>query len=162
MATVSSYLVVISSGVVRDIYQRFINPEAMPHELKRLSYVAMVVVGAIGLALNIKPVTFLQTLVVFSGTVGGTGFVVPYLMTAYWRRATAPGAMSAMLVGAGSTLTLYFYGWWQKGQFGAYYLQGFDPIVWGLALSLVVGVVVSLLTSPPDEALIAKMFDAEE
>ncbi|MGE3314497.1 MAG: hypothetical protein AB7O26_05220, partial [Planctomycetaceae bacterium] len=37
MATVSSYLVVIASGLVRDVYQRFINPAATQYELKRLS-----------------------------------------------------------------------------------------------------------------------------
>lgn len=162
MATVSSYLVVISSGVVRDIYQRFINPAAMPHELKRLTYVAMILVGLIGLGLNVRPVQFLQTLVVFSSSCAGSAFVVPYLMTAYWRRATAPGAIAAMIAGIGTTLSLYLLGWMLEGKFAAYNLFGYDPIIWGLANSLVIGVTGSLLTNPPDDALIARMFDNDE
>lgn len=148
--------------MVRDIYQRFINPDAMPHELKRLSYVAMVAVGAIGLGLNIRPVQFLQTLVVFSSSCAGAAFVTPYLMTAYWRRATAPGAIAAMLVGMFTTLGLYIVGWVMYQKFTAYNLLDLDPIIWGLGLSLVVGVAVSLMTSPPDDALVSKMFDVEE
>jgi len=41
-----------------------------------------------------------------------------------------------------------------------FYLFGFDPIVWGMSASALMGVVVSLLTAPPDEKLVSKMFDA--
>jgi len=34
--------------------------------------------------------------------------------------------------------------------------------VWGLLVSLVVGIIVSLLTRPPDEELVSKLFDAPE
>jgi sodium/pantothenate symporter len=162
MATVSSYLVVIASGLVRDVYQRFINPQATPHELKRLAYVVMVVVGAIGLAANIRPVEYLQAVVVFSGTCGATTFVVPYMMMAYWRRATAAGSMAGMLVGTGVTLALYVIGTIQQGKFADWRPFDLQPIVWGLAGSLIAGVVVSLMTSPPSDELVSRMFDAEE
>src|SRR5205823_8496654 len=45
MATVSCFLLVIASGLVRDVYQRFINPAATEHELRRLTYIAMVLIG---------------------------------------------------------------------------------------------------------------------
>jgi sodium/pantothenate symporter len=162
MATVSSYLVVIASGLVRDVYQRFINPEATPRELKRLAYLVMVVVGAIGLAANIDPVDYLQTIVVLSGTCGATSFVVPYLMMAYWRRATAAGAIAGMLVGAAITLTLYVIGTIKAGQLAAFRPYDYDPIILGLAGSLIAGVAVSLLTPRPDPELVSRMFDAED
>src|SRR5262245_7580648 len=68
MATVSSYLVVIASGLVRDVYQRFINPQAGTHDLRRLSYLAMIGVGAVAVLANIKPVAYLQAIGGFSGT----------------------------------------------------------------------------------------------
>jgi len=162
MATVSSYLVVIASGLVRDVYQRFINPEATTHELKRLSYTAMVVVGAIGLAANIKPVDYLQKLVVFSGTCGAVTFVVPAIMAAYWRRATAAGVMAGMLGGVAVNVVLYAAGLVYLREFKAIAVLGLDPIVWGLAASLVAGVAVSLCTTPPDPRLVAKLFDVAE
>ena len=64
MATVSSYLVVISSGVVHDIYQRFFRPEATENELKRATYLIMVLLGMICWLANVQPVQYLQALVV--------------------------------------------------------------------------------------------------
>jgi sodium/pantothenate symporter len=72
MATVSCYLVVLSSGLVRDVYQRFINPEATDYEIRRMTYYAMSAIGAIALLANIYPPKFLQALVVFC-TSGQTG-----------------------------------------------------------------------------------------
>ncbi len=42
MATVSCYLVVIASGLVRDVYQRFVRPAASSLELQRLSTIVMI------------------------------------------------------------------------------------------------------------------------
>ncbi len=160
MATVSSYLVVIASGLVRDVYQRFMNPEATGHELKRLSYFAMVIVGAIGLAANIRPIDYLQKIVVFSGTCGAVTFVAPAIMTAFWRRATAAGAMSAMLSGVGVNVALYAIGLAMFREFKPFPLLSIDPIVWGMGVSLLVGVVVSLCTRPPEARLVSRLFDA--
>src|SRR4029077_913872 len=110
MATVSSYLVVIASGLVRDVYQRFINPQAGTHDLRRLSYIAMIGVGAIAVLANIKPVAYLQAIVVFSGTGAAATFCVPALMLAYWRRANVAGMLASMLGGAGTMVTLYGLG----------------------------------------------------
>src|SRR4029079_15828880 len=66
MATVSCYLLVIASGLVRDVYQRFLNPEASEHELRRLTHLVMIVIGAVAVGLNVFPVKHLQVFVVFS------------------------------------------------------------------------------------------------
>lgn len=176
MATVSSYLVVISSGLVRDIYQRFIEPNASEGRLRWLSHAVMVVVGAVAVAANIKPVSYLQAIVVFSSTGTACTFLVPALMAAYWRRASVSGVLSAMLVGGVTAFTLYFIGIYELadavglpvtaklGQvtaFRPYFLLGLDPIVWGLGTSLVAGIVGSLLTAPPDQKLVSKLFDAQ-
>src|SRR5262249_38964162 len=100
MATVSTYLVVIASGVVRDIYQRFFRRGAGDAEIRRVSHVVMVALGALGIAANIHPVQFLQKLVVFSTSGTASTFVAAALMLAYWRRATVSGVLAAMLSGA--------------------------------------------------------------
>ncbi|HEV7223666.1 MAG TPA: hypothetical protein VGN42_13245, partial [Pirellulales bacterium] len=64
MATVSSYLVVIASGLVRDVYLRFINPQAPESTVRRLSHLMMIVVGAVAVAANINPPDYLQKLVI--------------------------------------------------------------------------------------------------
>jgi len=172
MATVSSYLVVISSGVVRDVYQRFLRPSAGDAELRRLSHLSMVVVGVVAVAANLRPVAYLQTIVVFSGTSAAATFVVPALMMAFWRRATMIGTLAAMLVGSAVMLALFAAGSalsWQGYDpmigpatgFRPYYLLGLEPIVWGLTASLATGVGVSLITAPPSPELVSRLFDLE-
>jgi SSS family solute:Na+ symporter/sodium/pantothenate symporter len=169
MATVSGYLVVIASGLVRDVYQRFLRPDATQTELRRMSYLVMIAVGLIAFVANLRPVTFLQAIVVFSGTSAAATFAIPALMTCYWRRATAAGALAAMLAGAGTSLTLYATGWImqtdpmiaEKTNFAPYYLAQMHPIVWGLAASLIAGVGVSLFTTPPEPSRVSFLFDAQ-
>lgn len=161
MATVSTYLVVIASGVVRDVYQRFFRPHAGDNEIRRISHVVMIVLGLIGVAANINPVNFLQSLIVFSTSTTAATFVAPALMLAFWRRATAVGTMAAMLAGAGTILALFIVGWRASGAaFEPYKLWDFEPIVWGLIVSGIVGVGVSMFTRPPSPELVSRMFDA--
>jgi SSS family solute:Na+ symporter/sodium/pantothenate symporter len=161
MATVSTYLVVIASGVVRDIYQRFLRPRAGDAEIRRVSHIVMVLLGFVAVAANINPVQFLQKLVVFSTTSTASTFVAAALMLAYWRRATVPGVLAAMFCGAITVLALFTCGPLveQKPMFDAYQLLGMDPIVWGLLVSGTAGVVVSLCTTPPPAELVSRLFD---
>jgi sodium/pantothenate symporter len=121
----------------------------------------MILFGLIGVATNISPVNFLQTLIVFSTTATASTFVAPAVMLAFWRRATATGTVAAMLAGAGTVLALFFAGWLAGGTaFQPYLLCGLEPIVWGLFVSAVAGVTISLCTSPPAPELVSQMFDA--
>lgn len=189
MATVSCYLLVIASGLVKDIYLRFINPQAGEAQVKRITYAVMIVVGLLAIAANIQPVKYLQALVVLSGSSAAATFVVPAVMLCYWRRATAAGAMSAMLAGAGGMFGLYACGWIQRsafaggateptgffapiaglvgppanigigGDFDPLFLAGLDPIIWSLGASAVAGIVISLLTNPPEASRVDRFFE---
>lgn len=170
MSTVSSYLVVLSSGLVRDIYQRFIRPQATSQELRKAAYAAMVFVGAVAVGVNISPVAYLQAFIVFSATGSAATFLMPAIMACYWRRATVPGVLASMIGGASTVLSLYLIGIFEKmpeqriGQltgFRPYYLCEVDPFLWGVLVSALAGIIVSMLTSPPNAALISKMFDRE-
>ena len=170
MSTVSSYLVVISSGLVRDIYQRFLRPNATSMELRKAAYAAMIFAGLVSIAVNISPVQFLQAFIVFSATGAASTFLIPAVMACYWRRATVAGVLASMCGGALTVLSLYLLGilgimpaqpFGQLTKFHPYYLLNVDPFLWGLLASGSCGIIVSLLTTPPDAKLVSKMFDAE-
>ena len=152
MATVSAYLVQISSALVQDVYHRWVNPQASPKVLQRLSYASVVVVAIAAASATMRSPTFLQAIIVFAGGTAACTFLVPCVMAAYWERATARGAMAAMLSGALTTLVLYSIGWvrqvdsgiGEKSEFAPYYLFGFAPYVWGLLASALAGIVVTL------------------
>jgi sodium/pantothenate symporter len=179
MSTVSGFLLIVSSGLVRDLYQRFLRPSASEQEIARASYAATVLVGVGVALLALNPPDYLQVLIVFASAGMASAFLVPGLMGAFWRRATAAGAIAAMVVGSSTTVCLYLLGIYGPTRFGLgwlfgpnpkigtpppsgpYYLWNVDPAVWGLTASLAAGVIVSLLTPPPDPHRVASLFDAE-
>lgn len=180
LSTVSGWLLIIASGLVRDLYQRLIHPDASEQHLARASYLATVLVG-IGVAIvAMQPPKFLQLIVVFASTGLASAFLIPGMFTCFWRRATAAGTIAAMIAGPAVTLFLYWLGQQDPNGpvlFGLlppnppigppsglrpYYLAGFDPCVWGLLASLVAGVTVSLMTAPPAAPLLARLFDARK
>ncbi len=74
-----------------------------------------------------------------------------------------------MLAGAATTLGLFiaglvmgYMGWQQtidhESEYWSFYPFGFHPVVFGLAASLVAGVVFSLGTKPPPRAVVARLF----
>jgi len=165
MATVSTFLIVISSGIVHDIYQQIWHPHASEQHLKRVTRGVMIVVGGIAVVVNIWPVDYLQALIVFCTSGVACTFLAPALMAAYWRRANAAGVIAAMATGAGVALTLFIVGRFAPDQMigqpslRSYFLFGFDPVVWGIPASLLAGVAVSLMTAPPSPEHVSRMFD---
>ena len=106
-------------------------------------------------------------------------FLMPAILGCFWRRTTSPGAIAAMLAGTITTLGLYLIGSLGLKALGLegvladttmigpvkglrpYYLMGLDPCVWGLLASLTAGIVVSLITPPPDPTRVALLFDLQ-
>jgi Na+/proline symporter len=172
-------LLLISSSIVRDIYQRMIRPNASNKTLKYASIGVTVIVGIVVLIGAMNPPTFLQYIIVFSTSGLGCAFAFPMALTIFWKRTTRSGAIAGMLGGVLTVFALYGLGWidgagrmreslgwlpgWGQPKFSAmapYNLAGLDPLVWGLALSCGLTVGVSLLTKP-DETQMRKYFPPE-
>jgi SSS family solute:Na+ symporter/sodium/pantothenate symporter len=133
MASVSCFVLVIASGLVQDLYIRFIRPQASELEIRRATRGAMVIVGIIGVLAVLNPPAYLQALIVFSGSAGAAAFVTPAFMACYWRRGTAAGVLSAMLTGFAVHLALNITGWahnWAIAVNNAAVEQGITPSGW--------------------------------
>jgi Na+/pantothenate symporter len=144
MSSVDSFLLMVSSAVVRDIYQNRINPGASETQLKRLSYLVTAVVGILAMLAVLNPPQYLQDLIVFA-TSGLAGcFLMPMLLGLYWPGMSARGAIAGMLSGLGCHLSLYIAGYAIKGKFEAFKLLQFDPFIWSLVVSGLLCWLVSL------------------
>jgi SSS family solute:Na+ symporter/sodium/pantothenate symporter len=162
MSTVAAFLLMISSSLVRDLYQRTISPGAAERTLRLASYAATALVGLVVVIGALNPPTFLQYVIVFTGTGQSCSFLFPVLLTLYWRRTTRQGALAGLLGGGLTVFALYVLGWIDRDPskldpFAPLYLGGLDPLVWGFAASLSLTVGVSLATSP-DPELTARYF----
>jgi len=188
MASVSCFILVISSGLVQDVYVRFLHPKATEAQIRRATNVAMIAVGLIAVIASLDPPKYLQALVVISSSGGGASFAMPMLMACYWRRTTAKGMLAGMLVGFGCYFSLFAMGWMQNwataanetdfarlvlsilgddpkigvpGLFRPYYVLGIDPIVWSILASAAAGISVSLMTRPPEPERVSRFFDIQ-
>lgn len=159
MSTVDSFLLMISSSVVRDIYQRNMNPDATQKQLQRMSYTCTIIVGAGVVFAALNPPQYLQDLIVYVGSGLAACFLAPMALGLYWKRMTTKGAIASMLIGFLSHLALYIGGWINGDGFQKP-LRPFslDPVVIGIGSSFIAAFLVSLCTSPPPDELIAKYF----
>ncbi len=148
MSTVAAYLLVVSSSLVRDIYQRFVSPGASPVTLRRLSYAGTVLVGAAAFLGALRPPEFLQVIIVFSTEGLGVSLLAPVSLGLYWSRTTRAGAICGML--GGLLCHLLFY------------KLGYIPLLLSLSVSFVLTILVSLATIPPGPAIVERYFFHEE
>jgi sodium/pantothenate symporter len=158
MSSVDSFLLLVSSGVVRDIYQQSINPKASEQQVKRLSYLVTLVVGLLGTIAVIRPPQFLQDLIIFASAGLGACFLVPMVFALYWARTTAAGMVAGMLAGGSVVLVLYYVGYALTGKFQEHLLLGLHPFVWSVPLSALALVSTSLAGRPPAESIRRRFF----
>ena len=144
MSSVDSFLLMVSSSVVRDIYQNRVNPDASEQRLKKLSYLVTAVVGILAMLAVLNPPEYLQDLIVFA-TSGLAGcFLMPVFLGLYWPGMTARGAIAGMLGGLGCHLGLYLIGWFVNGKFASYQLLEFNPFIWAILVSGLLSYLASL------------------
>lgn len=151
ISTADSVLLLAGTTVTRDIYPKFINPNAGQQELLRLSRIVTVVIGGLAVFGTI----FIQSTVMWiqATMVGilGSILAVPVILGFAWKRANSTGALAAMITGCITAIVWYVLG----KPFGIF------PILPSLITSVIAMVVGSLATAPPSNEIV-KMFFAEE
>lgn len=160
MSTVDSFLLIISSSLVRDIYQRSLRPAAPERTIQRASYVTTVLVGVVVTLGAMNPPRYLQDLIVFSGAGLACTFLAPMVLALYWKRSTVVGMYAAILGGSATLIGLYAVNWVVHRSVGPFNLAGILPAVWGLVVSFAAGVVGSWLSRPPSRDRIRFYFAA--
>ena len=159
MSTVDSFLLMISSALVRDIYQRNMNPDVQERTIKRLSYWCTLIVGTAAMFGAMNPPEFLQNIIVYTGSGLAAAFLAPVAYALYWPRVNAVGAMAAMVGGFLAHLSMYVAGMFVNDSFfNPYRLFDFDPILVGLFSSFLAGWVVTKATPPPPTDLVQRYF----
>ena len=151
MSTVDSFMLMISSSVVRDIYQKEINPNVRVRRIKIMSYACTILVGVIATLGAVKPPQFLQYVIVFSGGALASSFLGPVVLGLYWPKFSKQGALASMLGGFFMYLGLYVGGFVLYGGTSPVRLLGFDPLIWAILVSFVFAIGATYLFAPLPE-----------
>ncbi len=161
MSTVDSFLLMIASALVRDVYQRNLRPDVSEAQIRRLSYLCTVCIGVGAVVASVNPPQFLQDIIVYTGSGLAACFLGPVVFALYWPRATAGGCMMGMVGGFLAHLGLYAAGAVVNGSFFVpLRVLNMDPILWGLGVSFAASYLGGRLVGEVDEKLVQKFFYA--
>ena len=153
MSTIDGILVTTTGAVTRDIYQKIINKDATDEAVMKLSKVVTVIIGIIVICFGVfQPGSIFEiNLFAFSGM---AIFVVPILFGIYWKKATAKGAVAAVIAGIISLL-LFTLNPSVKAL-----AMGFHALFPTTIISSIVMIVVSKFTETPPQETIDRHFMA--
>jgi solute:Na+ symporter, SSS family len=138
MSTASAGLLASSTILANDVYAGFVVRDGQNRVL--VNRVTTLLVGIVVLVISLIVSDVVGALTVAYDLLSGALFV-PIVGALFWRRATVAGALASMV--AGSAVVVIFM--IRDGLFAN------TPIIWGLLVSFVVFVVVSLLTPRASE-----------
>ena len=151
MSTIDGILVTTTGAVTRDIYQKIINKNATDEAVMSLSKVVTVIIGIVVICFGVfQPGSIFEiNLFAFSGM---AIFVVPILFGIYWKKATAKGAIAAVIVGIISLL-LFTLNPSVKAL-----AMGFHALFPTTIIASIVMIVVSKFTETPPQETIDRHF----
>lgn len=143
MSTADSCLMASSGNFTSDILRRYALPGLSARGAMRLSQVVTLLVGLAAVLIAARFTRVLDA-ILFAYAFMVSGLFVPTLGAYFWPRATSAAAFWSMLAGGGLTLAL---------ELGAFPLPaplaalGLDAVCYGIVLSALVLVAVTLLSS---------------
>jgi len=149
VSTANSFLLTPATNLMRDVYQRFINPDVTGAQVLLYTRLMVVVLGVIGyVAGNFFPTILAMAL--WAYTMYGAS-ITPALLAAFvWPRATRLGGVASIGMGIMTTLVWEIIGMARAVDGVAIYPFGFQTIYPALTLSIFTLISVSLVTSRVD------------
>ncbi len=150
LATFNSTVNGGASYIVKDIYNKYLNPNATNRQLIRASYVSSAGLIALGVAIGFAATSINQMFTWIMGTLGA-GVLMPNVLRWYWWRLNgwgyASGAVSGMLLSLVQAFVPYF---------STLPLYLTFPAI--LLLVLAITIAVTLATSPTDPETLRKFY----
>jgi Na+/proline symporter len=148
MSTFDSTINAGASYWVRDIYQRFLRPQADEKALVRQSWLATVTIALVGVVLAMAVQNINEIWNLLTGPLG-TAFVVPMAMRWYWWRFNGFGFAWSIGVGMATAILVDIF---------APGLAFFVATGITFVVSVTVGIFVSLGTPAPDDAVLRRFY----
>ncbi|WP_373820151.1 sodium/proline symporter PutP [Glaesserella sp.] len=152
MSTLSAQLLICSSAITEDFYKGFIRPNASQKELVWLGRAMVLVISVIAIVIAQDPNSKVLDLVANAWAGFGCAFGPVVILSLFWKRMNATGAMIGMLVGA---LVVIF---WKD----IVPDSGIYEMIPGFILSFIAIIIVSLITPAPRAELVETFEKAEQ
>jgi SSS family solute:Na+ symporter len=106
VSTCDAILFMLATSLSKDLYKRFLNPEADDRTLLRVARLAAVAGGAGGVVLATQLETIIGALSIFYSLLGVSLFV-PVIAGLFWNRGGAPEALASIFAGVVTLLAVH-------------------------------------------------------
>lgn len=156
MSTLSCQLLLCSSAITEDFYKGFLRPSASQKELVWLGRIMVLVISVIAIFIATDPNSEVLKLVSNAWAGFGAAFGPVVILSLFWKRMTAKGALAGMVVGALIVMM------WGKVFADSPVLKGVYEIIPGFIGCALAIVVVSLLDKQPSTAVQQRFDEADK
>jgi len=150
MSTVDSQLLVCSSSLAEDLYPLVVKKQLSPDQRLQVGRVAVVILALMATLLAMEPDSKVLDVVSYAWAGLGASLGPAILISLYWRKMTARGALAGVFVG-GATVII-----WSQLEGGVFELYSLVPGFGISALAIVIG---SLLDNSEQEVSVHEGFD---
>ncbi|NDK31551.1 sodium/solute symporter [Nesterenkonia haasae] len=158
MSTVAGLLLASAATWGHDVYERHINPRATQRQAVWVGRASTLIAAgaAAGLAIALRPEAFtpampslVATMVTWAFAIAGSALTPVVVLTIWWRRTTAAGALAGLISGATVSIIMFL---------SASFLEASPlrelmaaPTLIAAPLAFLLTILVSLRTRPPSE-----------
>lgn len=154
ISTADSYLLVPATSLIRDVYMKYINPNANQKHIVLVSRILVLALGTLAYYVSLqfaKSATFF-TKSLYAYTIYGASITPSLVAAFFWKRATKQGAVLSIL--SGFTMTLL---WKEFPNLWSWLPQSFyksiDEVLPAIVVSVLMLIVGSLLSPKPKTAI---------
>ncbi|MFK5880102.1 MAG: sodium/proline symporter, partial [Flavobacteriaceae bacterium] len=146
MSTIDSLLILASSAITRDFYQKILRPDLKDEDLTNISRLVTVgmALAALGIAIllyNLYPDRQIFWIMIFGWSGIAATFCPVIILSLFWTGYTEKGAIASMITGFVSVIFFKFF-MSNLESVGAYFVE-LDVLAPSFALAMIVGYIVS-------------------
>ncbi|MFT5823544.1 MAG: sodium/proline symporter [Crocinitomix sp.] len=154
MSTIDSLLILASSAITRDFYQKIFRPHLKDAELTKFSRLVTVgmALAALGIAIilyNLYPDRQIFWIMIFGWSGIAATFCPVIILSLFWKGYSEQGAIASMITGFVSVILFKFV--FSRIDSIADYLKELDVLAPSFALAMIVGYIVSKIFPPKPE-----------
>ena len=156
MSTIDSLLILASSAITRDFYQKIFRPDLKDEDLTNFSRLVTVgmAIAALGIAIllyNLYPERQIFWIMIFGWSGIAATFCPVIILSLFWKGYSEKGAIASMITGFTSVILFKFV--FSNIEGIGNYLKELDVLAPSFALAMIVGYIVSKIYPPRAEAL---------
>ncbi len=156
MSTIDSLLILASSAITRDFYQKIFRPEIKDEDLTKISRIATIIMAFTALLIAmvmdyVSPDRQIFWVIIFGWSGIAATFCPVIILTLFWKGYSEKGAIASMISGFISVI-LFNFVFKEMADVGEYFVA-LDVLAPSFAVAMIVGVIVSKIYPPRVEAI---------